>query len=63
MIFNKIFLIFLFNIYIYFIKNFKNFKAYKIFILIIIALGILPHVIVWVTSKHLIKINISIIYH
>tara|TARA_B100000902_G_scaffold319126_1_gene311280 strand:- start:2125 stop:3462 length:1338 start_codon:yes stop_codon:yes gene_type:complete len=66
MIFNKIILNLsvLLSIFI-FIKNLKNLNAYKddFYFLIIVALGLLPHVIVWATSKHLIGvINISIIY-
>ena len=47
------------------IKNLKNLNVYKddFYFLMIVVLGLLPHIIVWATSKHLIGvINTSIIY-
>ena len=66
MVFNKIFLniAIIMSIFLL-IKNFKNFNIIKkdFYFLIILSLGLLPHVIVWATSKHLIGvINVSIIY-
>lgn len=47
------------------IKNFKNFLNYKreCYFIVILFLNLLPHLIGWATSKHLIAIsNISLIY-
>jgi len=65
-IFSKFFfnLAILISIYIL-IKNYKNYYYYKkeFYFILILALNLVPHIIGWATSKHLVAIsNVSLIY-